>query len=117
MAAHVFRNIFNTKKSTFPCKLGNDIYKYRCRRSICISASMFQKPGPPSGAKATFKRDKPFMNIGTIGHVDHGKTTLTAAITRVLSENKMAKFIQIKEPLKFEIKEPVDINGHKIIVT
>jgi GTPase len=32
--------------------------------------------------KKTFKRDKPHVNIGTIGHVDHGKTTLTAAITR-----------------------------------
>lgn len=32
--------------------------------------------------KKTFKRDKPHINIGTIGHVDHGKTTLTAAITR-----------------------------------
>jgi len=37
-------------------------------------------------AKETFKRDKPHVNIGTIGHVDHGKTTLTAAITFVLSE-------------------------------
>ncbi len=37
-------------------------------------------------AKETFKRDKPHVNIGTIGHVDHGKTTLTAAITHVLSE-------------------------------
>jgi elongation factor Tu len=37
-------------------------------------------------AKETFKRDKPHVNIGTIGHVDHGKTTLTAAITTVLAE-------------------------------
>jgi elongation factor Tu len=37
-------------------------------------------------AKDTFKRDKPHVNIGTIGHVDHGKTTLTAAITKVLAE-------------------------------
>ncbi len=36
-------------------------------------------------AKETFKRDKPHLNIGTIGHVDHGKTTLTAAITTVLA--------------------------------
>jgi elongation factor Tu len=35
-------------------------------------------------AKETFKRDKPHVNIGTIGHVDHGKTTLTAAITSIL---------------------------------
>ena len=35
--------------------------------------------------KAKFERNKPHVNIGTIGHVDHGKTTLTAAITKVLS--------------------------------
>ena len=37
-------------------------------------------------AKETFDRSKPHVNIGTIGHVDHGKTTLTAAITKVLAE-------------------------------
>ena len=37
-------------------------------------------------AKAKFDRSKPHCNIGTIGHVDHGKTTLTAAITKVLAE-------------------------------
>ena len=36
-------------------------------------------------AKAKFERNKPHVNIGTIGHVDHGKTTLTAAITKVLA--------------------------------
>ena len=36
-------------------------------------------------AKATFERTKPHVNIGTIGHVDHGKTTLTAAITKVVT--------------------------------
>jgi elongation factor Tu len=41
-------------------------------------------------AKAKFERSKPHVNVGTIGHVDHGKTTLTAAITRVLAE-KMGK--------------------------
>jgi len=43
-------------------------------------------------AKAKFERTKPHCNIGTIGHVDHGKTTLTAAITRVLSESGGAEF-------------------------
>lgn len=43
-------------------------------------------------AKETFKRDKPHVNIGTIGHVDHGKTTLTAAITKVLAEKGGAEF-------------------------
>ena len=37
-------------------------------------------------AKETFNRSKPHLNIGTIGHVDHGKTTLTAAISKVLSD-------------------------------
>ncbi|MFN6944217.1 MAG: elongation factor Tu [Cytophagaceae bacterium] len=42
-------------------------------------------------AKATFDRSKPHVNIGTIGHVDHGKTTLTAAISKVLSEQGLAE--------------------------
>ncbi len=42
-------------------------------------------------AKAKFERTKPHVNIGTIGHVDHGKTTLTAAITRVLSDKGFSK--------------------------
>ena len=43
-------------------------------------------------AKAKYDRSKPHVNIGTIGHVDHGKTTLTAAITSVLSKKGLAKF-------------------------
>jgi len=42
-------------------------------------------------AKETFDRSKPHLNIGTIGHVDHGKTTLTAAITKVLSKQGLAQ--------------------------
>jgi elongation factor Tu len=42
-------------------------------------------------SKETFKRDKPHVNIGTIGHVDHGKTTLTAAITDILSKRGLAQ--------------------------
>ncbi|MBT7122698.1 MAG: elongation factor Tu, partial [Clostridia bacterium] len=42
-------------------------------------------------AKAKFERNKPHVNIGTIGHVDHGKTTLTAAITSVLSQSGFAE--------------------------
>ncbi|MBM3201520.1 MAG: elongation factor Tu, partial [Chlamydiae bacterium] len=42
-------------------------------------------------AKEAFKREKPHVNIGTIGHVDHGKTTLTAAITTYLSKKGLAK--------------------------
>ena len=43
-------------------------------------------------AKAVFERNKPHVNVGTIGHVDHGKTTLTAAITKVLAMRGMADF-------------------------
>src|SRR6201987_6351673 len=42
-------------------------------------------------AKEAFKRDKRHVNVGTIGHVDHGKTTLTAAMTRVLAKKGMAE--------------------------
>src|SRR5262249_45976514 len=42
--------------------------------------------------KAKFERTKPHLNVGTIGHIDHGKTTLTAAITKVLSSRKLAQF-------------------------
>jgi len=48
-------------------------------------------------AKETFKRSKPHVNIGTIGHVDHGKTTLTAAITKVLANKGFAKFTAFDE--------------------
>ena len=43
-------------------------------------------------AKQKFERTKPHVNIGTIGHIDHGKTTLTAAITKVLSSTQLAKY-------------------------
>ena len=42
-------------------------------------------------AKEKFERNKPHVNIGTIGHVDHGKTTLTAAITTVLADKGLAE--------------------------
>ncbi|OGK17204.1 translation elongation factor Tu [Candidatus Roizmanbacteria bacterium RIFCSPHIGHO2_01_FULL_39_12c] len=48
-------------------------------------------------ATGVFKRDKPHLNIGTIGHVDHGKTTLTSAIHYVLSKKGMAKFLKYEE--------------------
>ncbi len=43
-------------------------------------------------AKEAFQRNKPHVNIGTIGHVDHGKTSLTAAITKVLAGKGRAKY-------------------------
>jgi elongation factor Tu len=48
-------------------------------------------------AKAKFERDKPHLNVGTIGHIDHGKTTLTAAITKVLAEKGMAEETKFEE--------------------
>src|SRR4030088_338884 len=43
-------------------------------------------------AKKKYERTKPHVNVGTIGHIDHGKTTLTAAITKVLSKKGFAEF-------------------------
>ncbi|MHC4993138.1 MAG: GTP-binding protein, partial [Planctomycetota bacterium] len=48
-------------------------------------------------AKAKFERTKPHVNVGTIGHVDHGKTTLTAAITEVQSKRGLATFVTFDE--------------------
>ncbi|MFN2545427.1 MAG: GTP-binding protein, partial [Actinomycetota bacterium] len=43
-------------------------------------------------SKKKFERNKPHVNIGTMGHIDHGKTTLTAAITKVLADKGLADF-------------------------
>jgi elongation factor Tu len=51
-------------------------------------------------AKEKFDRSKPHVNVGTIGHIDHGKTTLTAALTKVASEKGWAKFISYDEVAK-----------------
>ena len=48
-------------------------------------------------AKKKFERTKPHINVGTIGHIDHGKTTLTAAITKHLSKKGMAEFVPFDE--------------------
>ena len=50
-------------------------------------------------AKAKFERTKPHVNIGTIGHVDHGKTTTTAAITKYLGLLGKAKYDQVNEDI------------------
>src|SRR6202040_2672837 len=51
-------------------------------------------------AKETFSRTKPHVNVGTIGHIDHGKTTLTAAIVKVQSKQKLAKVISYADIAK-----------------
>ncbi|MBM4328530.1 MAG: elongation factor Tu [Deltaproteobacteria bacterium] len=48
-------------------------------------------------AKAKFERTKPHVNVGTIGHIDHGKTTLTAAITLILSKRGLASYVPFEE--------------------
>ena len=66
--------------------------------------------------KQTFVRDKPHLNIGTIGHVDHGKTTLTAAITHVLAQTNggtAVKFEQIDNAPE-ERKRGITINASHI---
>jgi elongation factor Tu len=62
----------------------------RCR---AVASSVAPSPLARRGfATAVYTRDKPHMNIGTIGHVDHGKTTLTAAITKVQADQGKAQF-------------------------
>jgi elongation factor Tu len=51
-------------------------------------------------AKEKFKRSKPHVNVGTIGHVDHGKTTLTAALTKVSADRGMAKYVAYDDVAK-----------------
>jgi elongation factor Tu len=55
-------------------------------------------------AKEVFEREKPHVNVGTIGHIDHGKTTLTAAITKVLALKGLASFQQYDEVAKADAK-------------
>jgi len=55
-------------------------------------------------AKQKFERTKPHVNVGTIGHIDHGKTTLTAAITKVLAFKGLTKFQAYEEVAKADVK-------------
>src|SRR5512139_622935 len=56
--------------------------------------------GESSMAKEKFNRTKPHVNVGTIGHIDHGKTTLTAAIVKVQAKSKLAKVISYADIAK-----------------
>ncbi len=55
-------------------------------------------------AKAKFERTKPHLNVGTIGHIDHGKTTLTAALTKVLSFKGLAEYQAYEEVARADVK-------------
>jgi GTPase len=72
--------------TTFLRQSGNSLL----RRSLVVSNNV-RWNGIRSFAVGNFERTKPHVNIGTIGHVDHGKTTLTQAITKVLSEKGWSK--------------------------
>merc|ERR1719237_1322803 len=56
------------------------------------AAGLWLRSATRSFAIGVYSRDKPHMNIGTIGHVDHGKTTLTAAITKAMADQGRAQF-------------------------
>lgn len=58
-------------------------------------------------AKVKFDRSKPHVNVGTIGHVDHGKTTLTAAITTVLAKKGSLKHLTMLQSITLQKKENV----------
>ncbi|KAL3531382.1 hypothetical protein ACH5RR_010704 [Cinchona calisaya] len=103
MATVAFRNPNSKRLLT----LSPQIYSY-CRGSLVSSAhfslsdslsanELSTVSNPWWRSMATFTRTKPHVNVGTIGHVDHGKTTLTAAITKVLAEEGKAKAIAFDE--------------------
>ncbi|XP_018326229.1 uncharacterized protein LOC108737688 [Agrilus planipennis] len=82
------------KQILFGCELSrtqnhNKIIQYIVSNNSC---SRFY-----STEKKVFQRDKPHCNVGTIGHVDHGKTTLTAAITKILADKKLAEMKEYKD--------------------
>ncbi|KAL8530718.1 hypothetical protein ACS0TY_007670 [Phlomoides rotata] len=101
MASIAVRN--PTSKRVFA--LSPQIHSVCCRGSAVSSPpfasessiASHQNPNPWWRSMATFTRTKPHVNVGTIGHVDHGKTTLTAAITKVLSEDGKAKAVAFDE--------------------
>uniref|UniRef100_A0A914PLJ5 Tr-type G domain-containing protein n=1 Tax=Panagrolaimus davidi TaxID=227884 RepID=A0A914PLJ5_9BILA len=69
----------------------------RCLSRNKVISPFFVRFYAVPGRKAVFKRDKPHLNVGTIGHVDHGKTTLTSAITKVLATKKGAKYCKYED--------------------
>src|SRR3989442_13205556 len=56
-------------------------------------------------AKAKYERRKPHVNIGSIGHVDHSKTTLTSALTKVCAERGLGKFVGYDEVAKASVSQ------------
>jgi small GTP-binding protein len=78
--------------TTSPCRRWWPRKSARSTRDRRGGVGLAGQDGDGDMAKSKFERTKPHANIGTIGHVDHGKTTLTAAITKVLAETGGAQF-------------------------
>src|SRR6266702_1924827 len=67
-------------------------------------------------AKAKFERTKPHVNVGTIGHVDHGKTTLTAALTKVAADKGLATYVTYDQVAKASESQARQENVPAIVV-
>jgi elongation factor Tu len=96
MATFILRRVLSTQAFAFPCVAKATIDTLQCtRRKLLTSA--FRYAAPAAAQKKVFARTKPHVNIGTIGHVDHGKTTLTAAITKVLAAEQKAEYLRYED--------------------
>ncbi|EJF67020.1 elongation factor Tu [Dichomitus squalens] len=92
----IARRLYSSRatQSLYSCARGSVRSPAPAASSLCrpVGRSLVFARGYAEPASSKFSRAKPHLNIGTIGHVDHGKTTLTAAITKVLSEKGAASF-------------------------
>ncbi|XP_027912275.1 elongation factor Tu, mitochondrial-like [Vigna unguiculata] len=101
MATLLLRHSSSTSRRLFP--LASQIHSSVSRSPLSTpsdstSTSFYSfNSNPWWRSMATFTRTKPHVNVGTIGHVDHGKTTLTAAITKVLADEGKAKAVAFDE--------------------
>ncbi|GKV41039.1 hypothetical protein SLEP1_g48618 [Rubroshorea leprosula] len=91
------KRIFSPSSSIYWCCRGSISSHISVADSLSENGSAFALANPWWRSMATFTRTKPHVNVGTIGHVDHGKTTLTAAITKVLAEEGKAKAVAFDE--------------------
>ncbi|PWZ58552.1 Elongation factor Tu, mitochondrial [Zea mays] len=101
-SAAVLRNAGSRRLFSYPTLRAAAIYVPSALPDAPAAAAAPAQPPPTAGtlwarSMATFTRTKPHVNVGTIGHVDHGKTTLTAAITKVLAEAGKAKAVAFDE--------------------
>ncbi|XP_039825302.1 elongation factor Tu, mitochondrial-like [Panicum virgatum] len=101
-SAAVLRNAGSRRLFSYPILRAATISAPAALPDAPAAAAAPTQPQPMAGtlwarSMATFTRTKPHVNVGTIGHVDHGKTTLTAAITKVLAEAGKAKAIAFDE--------------------